>query len=251
MNKLIKDYLIYTFLIMLICWGLCVICSLNGVLLNENYFLYIPYLLGGLSPTIASFLVLKKNNKVANFKEWLGNVFDFKHNIFSYFMVIVLGILFILPQCLISGYETGFPLYAIFVMIPVMLLGGGLEEAGWRYILQPELEKKYKFIISTLIVSVIWWLWHLPLFYIQGVGQYGQNYLAFGISILGETFALASIRKNTNSVWLCVLSHCIVNSLSVIFIINDNILGNIVTTIILIFSSLILVKVNNKKKIFS
>ena len=251
MNKLVKDYLKYTFLIMLICWGLCVICSLNGVLLNENYLLYIPYLLGGLSPTIASFLALKKNNKVANFKEWLGNVFDFKHNIFSYFMVIVLGILFILPQCLISGYENGFPLYAIFVMIPVMLLGGGLEEAGWRYILQPELEKKYKFIISTLIVSVIWWLWHLPLFYIQGVGQYGQNYLAFGISILGEAFALASIRKNTNSVWLCVLSHCIVNSLSGIFIINDNIGGNIVTTIILIFSSLVLIKVNNKKKIFS
>lgn len=251
MNKLVKDYLIYTFLIMLICWGLCAICSLNGILLNENYFLYIPYLLGGWSPTIASFFALKKNNKIANFKEWLGNVFDFKHNIFSYFMVIVLGILFILPQCLISGYENGFPLYAIFVMIPVMLLGGGLEEAGWRYILQPELEKKYKFIISTLIVSVVWWLWHLPLFYIQGVGQYGQNYLAFGISILGETFALASIRKNTNSVWLCVLSHCIVNSLSGIFIINDNILGNIVTTIILIFSSLVLVKANNKKKIFS
>lgn len=251
MNKLVKDYLIYTFLIMLICWGLCVICSLNGNFLNENYFLYIPYLFGGWSPTIASFLALKKNNKVTNFKDWLKNVFDFKHNVFSYLMVIILGILFILPQCLISGYESGAPLFAIIIMIPMMLIGGGLEEAGWRYILQPELEKKYKFIISTLIVSVIWWLWHLPLFYIQGVGQYGQNYLAFGISILGETFALASIRKNTNSVWLCVLSHCIVNSLSGIFIINDNILGNIVTTIILIFSSLVLVKANNKKKIFS
>ncbi len=90
MNKLSKDYLIYTFLIMIICWGLCVICSLNGILLNENYFLYIPYLLGGLSPTIASFLTLKKNNKVANFKEWLKNVFDFKHNIFSYIMIFIL-----------------------------------------------------------------------------------------------------------------------------------------------------------------
>lgn len=251
MNKLIKDYLIYTFLIMLICWGLCVICSLNGILLNENYFLYIPYLLGGLSPTIASFFVLKKNNKVANFKEWLGNVFDFKHNIFSYFMVIALGILFIVPQCLISGYENGAPIFAIIVMIPMMLFGGGLEEAGWRYILQPELEKKYKFVISTLIVSVTWWLWHLPLFYIKGVSQYGQNYMAFGINVLGLTFALASIRKNTNSVWLCVLFHCIANSLSGIYIINDNILGNIVTTIILIISSLVLVRVNNKKKIFS
>ncbi len=90
MNKLIKDYLLYTFLIMLICWGLCVICSLKGILLNENFFLYIPYLLGGLSPTIASFLALKKNNKVTTFKEWLKNIFDFKHNIFSYIMVIIL-----------------------------------------------------------------------------------------------------------------------------------------------------------------
>ncbi len=251
MSTLSKDYLIYTFVIMVICWGLCSICSLNGILLNENYFLYIPYLLGGWSPTIASFFALKKNNKVINFKDWLKNVFDFKHNIFSYIMVIILGILFILPQCLISGYESGAPLFAIIVMIPMMLIGGGLEEAGWRYILQPELEKKYKFIISTLIVSVIWWLWHFPLFYIQGVSQYGQNYFAFGINVLGLTFALASIRKNTNSVWLCVLFHCIVNSLSGIYIINNNIIGNVVTTIILIFSSLVIMKINNKKKIFS
>ncbi len=251
MSTLSKDYLIYTFVIMVICWGLCSICSLNGISLNENYFLYIPYLLGGWSPTIASFFALKKNNKVINFKDWLKNVFDFKHNIFSYIMVIILGILFILPQCLISGYESGAPLFAIIIMIPMMLIGGGLEEAGWRYILQPELEKKYKFIISTLIVSVIWWLWHFPLFYIQGVSQYGQNYFAFGINVLGLTFALASIRKNTNSVWLCVLFHCIVNSLSGIYIINNNIIGNVVTTIILIFSSLVIMKINNKKKIFS
>ncbi len=251
MNKLIKDYLLYTFLIMIICWGLCVICSLNGILLNENYLLYIPYLLGGWSPTIASFLALKKNNKVANFKEWLKNVFDFKHNILSYIMVIILGILFILPQCLISGYESGFPLFAIIVMIPMMLFGGGLEEAGWRYILQPELEKKYKFVISTLIVSVIWWLWHLPLFYIKGVSQFGQNYLTFGINVLGLSFALACIRKNTNSVLLCVLFHCIANSLSGIYLVYNNIFGNVVATIILIFSSFVLVKVNKNKKIFS
>ncbi len=251
MNKLIKDYLIYTFLIMIICWGICVICSLNGILLNDNYLLYLPYLLGGWSPTIASFISLKKNKRVSTFKEWLKNIFDFKHNIFSYLMVLVLAILFILPQCLISGYEKRAPLFMIFLMIPVMLFGGGLEEAGWRYILQPELEKKSNFIITTIIVSIIWWIWHLPLFYIQGVSQYGQNYFAFGLNVLGLSFALASIRKNTNSVWLCVLFHCIANSLSGIYIINNYFIGNVITTIILIFSSLSLVIVNNKKKIFN
>jgi membrane protease YdiL (CAAX protease family) len=166
-------------------------------------------------------------------------------------MVVIFAILYILPQCLISGYENGAPLFAIVFMIPMMLVGGGLEEAGWRYILQPELEKKHNYFISTIVVSVIWWLWHFPLFYIQGVSQYGQNYLAFAINILGLSFALASIKKNTNSVWLCVLFHCLVNSLHGIYVVNDNVMGAVVTTIVLIVVSFIFNKVNNNKKIFN
>ena len=250
MSKLNKNYLGLTFLIMLIGWGICLLCSFNGASLNDSKWLYVPYLLGGWSPTIASNLSLRGNNKVAGMKEWLKNIFDLKHNLFCYLSVAVMAILFILPQCLISGYENGMPVFAIIVMIPVMLFMGGLEEAGWRYILQTELEKKYSFTISTIIVSLIWWLWHLPLFYIQGVSQSGQNYFAFGINVLGLSFALASIRKNTGSVWLCVLYHCIVNSLSGIYLIHDNMWGNIIAAVILILCSCALVKINGKVKIF-
>lgn len=234
MSKLNRNYLSLTFLIMLIGWGTCLLYSFNGTSLNDNKWLYVPYLLGGWSPTIASYLSLRRSGKAADMKEWLKNIFDLKQPVFSYIMVVIMASLFILPQCLISGYERGAPIFAIIVMIPVMLVGGGLEEAGWRYILQPELEKKYSFTISTIIVSIIWWLWHLPLFYIQGVFQYGQNYVVFGINILGLSFALASIRKNTGSIWLCVLFHCIQNSLSGIYIINDNMCSNITATIIMI-----------------
>lgn len=251
MSKLNIKYLVYTFIIMIMCWGTCIVCSINGILLSDNYWLYIPYLLGGLSPTIASFIVLKQNKVITGFKEWIKNVFDFKHNLWSYIIVVLFAIIFILPQCLISGYEKGAPLFAIIFMVPVMLFCGGLEEAGWRYILQPELEKKCNFLISTIIVSVIWWLWHLPLFHIQGVAQYGQNFLAFGLNVLGLSFALACIRRNTNSVWLCVLFHCIINSLSGIYIVNNNILGNIVSALIVIVCSLVLIRLGEKKKIFN
>ena len=251
MSKLNIKYLVYTFIIMIMCWGTCIVCSINGILLSDNYWLYIPYLLGGLSPTIASFIVLKQNKVITGFKEWIKNVFDFKHNLWSYVIVVLFAIIFILPQCLISGYEKGAPLFTIIFMVPIMLFGGGLEEAGWRYILQPELEKKCNFLISTIIVSVIWWLWHLPLFHIQGVAQYGQNFLAFGLNVLGLSFALACIRRNTNSVWLCVLFHCIINSLSGIYIVNNNILGNIVSALIVIVCSLVLIRLGEKKKIFN
>ena len=234
MSRLSRHYLCVTFSIMLICWGSCVICSINGIFLQEHYFLYLPYLLGGLSPTIASYIVLKKSGKVKGFKEWSRNVFDFRQPVRSYAVVIFLAVLYMLPQCLVSGYDKGAPLPAIFFMIPMMLIGGGLEEAGWRYILQPELEKGCSFTIATVIVGLIWWLWHLPLFYIQGVAQYEMNYLAFGVSVIGLSFALASIRKCTGSVWLCVLFHATANSLSGIYLIHENIWGNIVSSVILI-----------------
>ena len=250
LSKLSVKYLLWTFSIMMVCWGSCLLCSFNGISLTDNYLLFVPYLLGGWSPTIASFISFKNNNQTKSFKEWIANVFDFKHNVFSYFMVAILGVLSIFPQCLISGYKSGAPLYAIVFLIPMMLFGGGLEEVGWRYILQSELEKKCNFIISTLLVSIIWWLWHFPLFYIRGVAQFGQNYFAFGINVLGLSFALASVRKTSGSVWLCVLFHCIVNSLCSIYIVNDNIGGDISSTVIMILVSLVLVKVNDKKRIF-
>lgn len=255
MSKLNKTYLSLTFLIMLACWGICLLCSLNETSMNDNKLLYLPYVAGGLSPAIASYFSLKRCGEVAGFKDWLKNVFDFKHSILSYIMVVIMDILFILPNCLISGYETRMPLYAIIVMIPAMIVGGGLEEAGWRYIVQPELEKKLPFTVSTIIVSMIWWLWHLPLFFIQGVNQYGQNFFGFGIGVLGVTFALASIRKNTGSVWLCVLFHSLVNSLSGIYEVEGGIFGgigagSITTAIILILCSYALLKINDRKKIF-
>lgn len=250
MSKLSKNYLGFTFLFLLIGWGICVLCSFYGIWLKDHKWLYALYLLGGWSPTIASYLALKRGGKVADMKAWFQNIFDFRHNIFSYLMVVIMAVLFLLPQCIICGYENGAPIYGLIVMMPMMLVGGGLEEAGWRYILQPELEKKYSFTTATMIVGVIWWLWHLPLFYIQGASQYGQNYAAFGINVLGLSFALASIRKNTGSVWLCVVFHCMVNAFMGIYLLKDHIGGNIAATAILIFCSYALIKMNGRMKIF-
>ena len=251
MSKLSVKYLIWTFIIMLLCWGTCVVCSMNGMSLANNSFLYIPYILGGFSPTIASFVALKQSGNVKNFKGWLKDIFDFKHKPVTYLLVIVLSVVYILPQCLISGYEQGASLYFIFLLVPQMLVGGGMEEAGWRHILQPEMEKKFNFIISTIFVSIIWWLWHLPIFFIAGTSQYGTSFWIFGIGVLGSSFALAAIKKKTNSTWLCILFHAFMNALVAIFVINSNILGSIVTSAVLILIAYIWVKTDRVDKMLA
>ena len=142
------------------------------------------------------------------------------------------------------------PLYFLPLMILAMIFGGGLEEAGWRYITWPELNKKFGFVLSTLITAVIWWIWHLPLFFIQGVSQYHKSFLVFGIMVLGLSFMLAVIRKLTGSVWLCVLCHAIVNSMSNFYHYDfyGSYLASSITAAVLIVISLLLIFIFKKRK---
>jgi membrane protease YdiL (CAAX protease family) len=56
------------------------------------------------------------------------------------------------------------------VAIPSILLASLLagplgEELGWRGILLPEFQKKFPAFKSSLIIGVIWYCWHIPLFF--------------------------------------------------------------------------------------
>ena len=170
-KKLVKEFLIITFVIMLIFWGGCALISQIFNLTINNIFLRIMHIIGGFSPTIASYISLKKNNKVKNLKEWLKKIFDIKHNIWTYVLVILFVLIYYVLGCAINGFEFGAPIFMLIVILPMMLFGGGNEEVGWRMILQPELEKKFGFHIATIFTSIIWWLWHLPIFFIRGTAN--------------------------------------------------------------------------------
>lgn len=251
-RKLFMGHLLLTFAILGVFWGLCIILGLNGITIKTHMWMNLPWVLGAFSTTIASYVTLKKNGNVAGFKEWLRHVFDFKHGVWAYLLAILFPVLHMSIMCLLDGYEKAFPLYMIIPMLPVMMVGGGLEEAGWRYITYPELDKKFGFVFSSLITAVIWWLWHLPLFYIPGTGQYQQNFLVYGIQVLGLSFMMATTRKLTDSVWLCVLAHSMVNALGGIYIYNlyGSYVASTITTLIMIAVSIILLHVSKKKNIF-
>ncbi|MBR1750567.1 MAG: hypothetical protein IJ740_06750 [Ruminococcus sp.] len=145
-SKTFTDHLIITFAIMLICWIPCIILGANGITKTDHAWINIPYILGAFSTTIASYIALKKNGDVTGFKDWLKNVFDFKHSVPEYLMAVGLVAVQALLMCLIGEYEKTAPVYMIDLMLPIMLIGGGLEEPGWRWITFIELDKKFGFI---------------------------------------------------------------------------------------------------------
>ena len=250
-KKLFFEHLILTFIIMLILWVPLIILGINGITIKEHFWIYVPWLLGGLSPAIASFIVLKKNNEIKGFVDFIKNIFDFKHNIWAYLLAILFRIIQMILMCLISGYKEGLPLYYLPLMILAMIFAGGLEEVGWRYITHPLLSKKFGFIISAIITAIIWWLWHLPLFYIPGVSQFSKNFFVFGIMVLGMSFMLGAIKELTKSVWLCILCHAIVNSLGNFFhydMYGSYLASSITTTVLIIISITLVYVIKYRKK---
>ena len=246
-KKLVKDFLIITFVIMMIGWGGCAFISQTFDITRNNIFLRIMHMIGGFSPTIASYLSLKRNGKVRNFKEWVKKIFDIKHNVGTYLLVVLFVSIYYLLGCFINGFEIGAPIFMILVIAPMMLVGGGNEEVGWRMILQPELEKKFGFHLATILTGIIWWIWHFPIFFIKGTANIKMNYFLFGIMCLTLSYALATIREISKGVFPCIFMHCLINGLSAIFVFHFSLLSCCVSFIATIVTSWIILNINKSE----
>lgn len=245
-KKLVKEFLMITFAIMIVFWGGCALISQIFNLTVNNIFLRIMHIIGEFSPTIASYISLKRNNQIKSFKEWLKKIFDIKHNIWTYALVILFVLIYHVLGCAINEFEFGAPIFMIIVILPMMLFGGGNEEVGWRMILQPELEKKFGFNLATIITGITWWLWHFPIFFIKGTSNADMNYFLFGIMCLTLSYVLATIRKISNGVFPCILTHCLINGFSAIFIFNFSLLSCCVSLVATIVTSWIILNINKR-----
>lgn len=93
-----------------------------------------------------------------------------------------------------------------------LFVGGGQEEIGWRGWLQPALRDRTGRLWAPLIVGVIWFCWHLPLWWMPGSIQTYMPMPAFAMMILGMSLLLARALEMTKgrpavAIWLHALNN--------------------------------------------
>lgn len=168
-------------------------------------------ILGGLSSAIWG-AIISIHYHHSSFKQLLRDFFQVKQPLSNYLVVLIFLILDFLPLVLSGGMIIQ-AWYLPIILFLKALVFGGIEEIGWRYFFQPTLQEKLTYLVSTLFTFLAWSLWHLLYFYIDG-SLATIHLLPFLLGLLSNCFILSAIYTKTRSLWLCVMTHALINCLS-------------------------------------
>jgi len=198
------------------------ICFLAAIALagGAGSFITAPLLLlGTVAPSLVALGIAARAEGIAGMQAELGRMFasmgTARWYLFAVGYMAAIKLAAAIVDRLISGSWPSFgtePWYIIVVAIAFSTPVQAGEEIGWRGYALPRLAERLGLARASLLLGLIWGCWHLPLFFMPGVGQYGQSFPMFLGGTLALSVALAWLYANTNgSVLLTMLMHSALN----------------------------------------
>jgi membrane protease YdiL (CAAX protease family) len=212
------EFSTYVFLTYVISWTFWLI----GLLIPNTTIASIAFYLGSFGPVLAAIGMLRRRG--ANPLAWFQGLFRWRIPQHWYFFVLsfpaFLASVAMLVYTLV-GYSIDPTLlpHRLAAYVPLLMMtatiGGGNEEPGWRGFGLPILQEKFSPFKSTLILGIVWAVWHLPLLGADPAFQTGEvqgiqmtiKVALLLLSITCHAFWYTWIINRTGSVLLCVLLH--------------------------------------------
>lgn len=228
--KCVIKYLAITFLITYACWwGVAALVAYTDFVYGD-ILPTIIYILGNFGPAIATLCCIGGRPYLRPIKKFL---FSYKKHGALIFLLFVALVTLTVG---LSSMEWNPQMTALNFFINLLgstFIYGGEEELGWRGILQPALSKKITFPLAALACGVIWALWHLLLWFIQGHPNQSMPFWVQATLGIFLCFWLGIIYERSECLPLCMLFHGFVNVILSSFVLNLNwvlITGIILTT---------------------
>jgi membrane protease YdiL (CAAX protease family) len=111
----------------------------------------------------------------------------------------------------VGGLRT-LPLY----YVVILFIGGPLgEEIGWRGFALPRLLERHGILGASLVVFGMWFVWHVPLFWLEGAAQQGSSIPVFAVLVLASSVIFTWTYVGTGGNLLVVLLlHASINTYS-------------------------------------
>lgn len=103
------------------------------------------------------------------------------------------------------------PISFIGLVVMITITGAMGEELGWRGFALPRLQKRMSSLMASLLLGVIWVLWHLPLWF-AGIGFEEIPYWAYAVTGISFTILVTWVFNHTGgSMAIASLFHLTLN----------------------------------------
>ena len=108
------------------------------------------------------------------------------------------------PPALLEGSLLFLPLFLL-----ILTLTDGLgEELAWRGFALPRMLTRYNALVASLVLGVIWALWHLPLLWTEGNGMFHQPVWLLLLDVAAKSVLFTWVFLHTRgSVLIAMLFH--------------------------------------------
>lgn len=184
--------------------------------------------------------------KGKRFSEIIRDFINIRQSIKSYLLVIIILVIDFGGVIISKGFQMKSIWFLILLFLKALVFGG-IEEIGWRYTFQPAMEQKVTYISAVFITFICWGIWHFLFFYIDG-SITNVNVPFFTIGLLTNCFILSALYAYSGSLWICVMTHALINAFSQIAV-DDNVIISIILKIVCMVIAVVLYNTTSKKKV--
>jgi membrane protease YdiL (CAAX protease family) len=170
------------------------------------------------APAISALVMTTRTEGVTGLHRLVCRVTHWRVGL-RWYLFVLLGIPIIgLAAARLGGVTHRFDLRHAYLIIPGLLNAvltdpGPLgEEPGWRGYALPHLQKERTALSASIILGLIWGVWHVPAFLIGGTPQHGLSLPALLLGGVALSILATWLYNNTRgSVMLTILLHLMAN----------------------------------------
>lgn len=178
--------------------------------------------LGAFGPVVAALIVVGLITGREGVQQLINPIKNWRVGIHWYFIVLLGPTLMMVSSIYLYrllGKESATPasitvssmvvdhflaLFIIFIYQSIIVWG---EEIGWRGFALPNLQIQFHPILASVILGILWGLWHLPWFWIKGSVQQSMSVQFFILATVGYSILYTWIYNGTRGslLMMCLL----------------------------------------------
>jgi uncharacterized protein len=225
MSAIIRKYPALSLLVLAMILGAGLLGAVNAGLLPKG-----ARQLAAMSASLAGIILAAVEGRKGGVRELLGRFLIWRVGIQWWAFALLFGVIPAVAGLylfdLLGGPTVDWSrLRPVSSLLPLMIIlfvfAGMGEEFGWRGFAMPRLQSRFSALGSSLIIGLLWGIWHIPLFLTEGTTQYRWQaeagllpaILVYTMFLLAWSIQYTWVFNNTRgSVLLAAVIHGAVNA---------------------------------------